>query len=83
MTDRNRSDLEREQRGSSNPNQTDRTENRSTRESGADEMGGASREQGNQGSQSENRGQGSTGSTSEGGNRSTGNIEGDENLNRR
>lgn len=85
MTDRNRSDLDREQRGSSNPNQTDRTENRSTRESGADEMGGANREQGNRnvGSETENRGQGSTGSTSEGGNRSTGNIEGDENLNRR
>lgn len=87
MADRNRSDLDREQRGSSNPNQTERTEDRSTssRETG---MGGTNRGS-NQGS---NPGNQSVGNESEGrrdnmdsgndSNRSS-NIEGDENLDRR
>ena len=82
MTDRNQSDLDREQRGSSNPNQNpnDRTEGRSTKQGETDRMGGTT--------DTENLGVGESnrnpGNESEGaGNRSTGNIEGDENLNRR
>ena len=80
MTDRNRSDLDREHRGASNPNQTERPESRSTKEGETDRMGGSSRRD-NLGvgeSQEEN-----LGTNRESGNRSTGNIEGDENLNRR
>ena len=80
MTDRNRSDLDREQRGASNPNQTERPESRSTKEGETDRMGGSSHRD-NLGvgeSQTDN-----VGSNRESGNRSTGNIEGDENLNRR
>jgi hypothetical protein len=80
MTDRNRSDLDREQRGASNPNQTERPESRSTKEGETDRMGGSPNRD-NLGvgeSQEEN-----LGSNRESGNRSTGNIEGDENLNRR
>jgi len=88
MTDRNRSDLDREQRGSSNPNLTDRTENRSTRESGSDSMRDSSNPGNRTGSQgvgsdAEDLDQNSVGSSREGSHRSTGNIEGDENLNRR
>ncbi|MDQ3170351.1 MAG: hypothetical protein M3Q55_09475 [Acidobacteriota bacterium] len=86
MTDRNREDLERDQSGSSNQNESqnpgDRPEHRSTREGETDRMSGPIG--------SENIGVGDTdgdsnlGRESEGaGNRSTGNIEGDENLNRR
>lgn len=86
MADRNPSDLDREQRGSSNPNQTERPEDRSTssQESG---MGGSTRnpnldrEQG-VGSETEGRPEDSLDSNREG-NRSSGSIEGDENLNRR
>ena len=88
MADRNRSDLDREQRGSSNPNQTERPEDRSTRsnESG---MGGSDRNQGSNqdsnqgiGNQSEDRNRENLGSMNERENRSS-SIEGDENLNRR
>jgi hypothetical protein len=90
MTDRNRSDLDREQRGTSNPNQTERTEDRNT-QSNEPGMGGTSRgnqnqnqgQGGNRGVGSESDDLGNVGSSREGGNRSTGNIEGDENLNRR
>lgn len=82
MADRNRSDLDREQRGASNPNQTERPESRSTKEGETDRMGDSP--------QRENLGVGKSDNmaTNEGdsrgaGNRSTGNIEGDENLNRR
>lgn len=77
MADRNRSDLDREQRGSSNPNQTERPEDRSTssHESGMDRDQGV-------GSETESRREGSLDSNREG-NLSSGNIEGDENLNRR
>jgi hypothetical protein len=84
MADRNRSDLDREQRGSSNPNQTERTEERSTssRESG---MGNTSRNpnQGTEsvGNESEDRSRDNVGSSSEG-NRPT-SIEGGENPDRR
>ena len=72
MTDRNREDLNREQRGTSNSNPNERPEHRSTKQGETDRMGGST--------DSENLGVGE----SEGaGNRSTGNIEGDENLNRR
>src|SRR5687768_8352472 len=47
MADRNRSDLDREQRGSSNPNQTERPEDRSTSSSETG-MGGSNTNQ-NQG----------------------------------
>lgn len=80
MTDRNRSDLDREQRGASTRNPEERPENRSTKQGETDRMGGnvdRSRGVGN-----ENRDR--LGSEHEGaGNRSTGNMEGDENLNRR
>lgn len=67
--ERNRPDLDREQRGDNNVNPTERPENRNTRADETDRMG--------------NRDRG-VGSEHEGaGNRSTGNIEGDENLNRR
>lgn len=80
MTDRNRSDLDREQRNASNPNPTERPENRSTKSDETDRMGGNVDR--NRGVGSENRDR--LGSEHEGaGNRSTGNIEGDENLNRR
>jgi len=69
--ERNRPDLDREPRGDNDPNQTERPENRSTRADETDRMGG-------------NRNERGVGSEHEGaGNRSTGNIEGDENLNRR
>lgn len=80
MTDRNRSDLDRENRGVSSTNPTERPEHRSTKESETDRMGG-SPDRDNLGvgeSQPDN-----VGSNRESGNRSTGNIEGDENLNRR
>lgn len=83
MADRNRSDLDREQRGSSNPNQTERPEDRSTssHESG---MGGSSRpnEGRDQGVGSETRDR-DLESNRQSGNRQPGNIEGDENLDRR
>ncbi len=80
MNDRNRSDLDREQRNASNP--TERPENRSTRQDETDRMGG--NQSGNQGRDQAVGNEGRTGSEHEGaGNRSTGNIEGDENLNRR
>ena len=80
MTDRNREDLNREQRGTSNTNPNERPEHRSTKQGETDRMGGST--------DSENLGVGESdrdlGNESEGaGNRSTGNIEGDENLNRR
>ena len=82
MTDRNREDLNREQRGTPNSNPNERPENRSTKQGETDRMGGST--------DSENLGVGESdrdrnlGNESEGaGNRSTGNIEGDENLNRR
>lgn len=84
MNDRNRSDLDREQRGASNPNQTERPETRSTKEGETDRMGGSSSS-----GRRDNLGVGESETmTNEGdshgtGNRSTGNIEGDENLNRR
>ena len=87
MADRNRSELEREQRGSSNPNQTERPEDRSTssQETG---LGGSTRNpnEGRDtgiGSESENRDE--VGSESDRtSNKPTGSsIEGDENLNRR
>ena len=78
MTDRNRSNLDREQRNASNPNPAERPENRSTKPNETDRMGGnVDRNVGN-----DNRDR--LDSEHEGaGNRSTGNIEGDENLNRR
>lgn len=80
MTDRNRSNLDREQRNASNPNSTERPENRSTKPGETDRMGGNVNR--DRGVGNENRDQ--PGSEHEGaGNRSTGNIEGDENLNRR
>ena len=80
MTDRNRSDLDREQRNASNQNPTERPENRSTKQGETDRMGGTGNS--DQGVGSENRDR--LESEREGaGNRSTGNIEGDENLNRR
>ncbi len=80
MADRNRSDLDREQRGASNPNQTERPESRSTKEGETDRMGGSpDRDNLGVGESQED----SPGTNREGGNRSTGNIEGDENLNRR
>lgn len=80
MADRNRSDLDREQRGATNPNPTERPENRSTKEGETDRMGGSpNRENLGVGESQEE----SMGSNRESGNRSTGNIEGDENLNRR
>ena len=86
MADRNRSDLDREQRGSSNP-QTERPEDRSTssRETG---MGNTSRNEGQRredgvGSESDSLINEDRDSNSPSGNRSTGNIEGDENLDRR
>ncbi len=86
MADRNRSDLDREQRGSSNPNQTERPEDRSTssQETGMGHKPGQTpgREEGI-GSESEDQSEGNVDSSRESGNRSTGNIEGDENLNRR
>lgn len=80
MTDRNRSDLDREQRGASNPNTTERPESRSTKEGETDRMGGSPKR--------DNLGVGESqedqlGTDRDSGNRSTGNIEGDENLNRR
>ena len=84
MADSNRSDLEREQRGSSNPNLTERPEDRSTssQETG---MGKPSNPDHDRGVGSETTGdrQGNLDSNRESGNRSSGNIEGDENLNRR
>lgn len=84
MADRNRSDLDREQRGSSNPNQTERPEDRNTssQETG---MGNQNKPKGDRavGSETPDDRQDNPGSNREGGNRSTGNIEGDENLNRR
>ena len=87
MADRNRSDLEREQRGSSNPNQTERTEDRSTssQETG---IGGSTRkpnEGRDQGIGSETENRDSVGSSPDSAsNRPSGNsIEGDENLDRR
>ena len=78
MTDRNRSNLDREQRDASNPNPTERPENRSTKPNETDRMGG------NVDRSLENDKRDQLGSEHEGaGNRSTGNIEGDENLNRR
>lgn len=80
MTDRNRSDLDREQRNASNPNPTERPENRSTKEGETDRMGGNDNLDKGVGNENRDR----LGSEHEGaGNRSTGNIEGDENLNRR
>ena len=84
MADRNRSDLDREQRGTSNPNQTERPEDRSTssRESG---MGGSNNnpnEGRDQGVGNETRDR-DLESNRESGNRQSGNIEGDENLDRR
>ena len=80
MTDRNRSDLDREQRNASNPNPTERPENRSTKQDETDRMGGNQNRNEGVGNESRDR----VGSEHEGaGNRSTGNIEGDENLNRR
>jgi hypothetical protein len=95
MADRNRSDLDREQRGSSNPNQSQDTENRST-QSTETGMGGSSKGSQGQnqnrgegesrdkgiGSETEDRGQGNVGSSRESGTRPS-SIEGDENLNRR
>jgi len=78
MADRNRSDLDREQRGSSNP-QTERPEDRSTssRETG---MGNTSREgqtlEEGVGSESDSLINEDRDSNSPSGNRSTGNIEG-------
>jgi hypothetical protein len=84
MADRNRSDLDREQRGSSNPNQTERPEDRNT---SSQETGMGNRENPNRdrgvGSETTGDRQDNLDSNREGGNRSTGNIEGDENLNRR
>lgn len=92
MADRNRSDLDREQRGSSNPNQSPDSENRSTQPTDTGMGSGSKGSQGEKnregqddlgvGSETPDRGQ-DVGSSREGGNRSTGNIEGDENLNRR
>ena len=84
MADRNRSDLDREQRGSSNPNQTERPEDRSTssQETG---MGGSTRNNPDRdrgvGNETGNR-QDNPGANREGTDRSS-NIEGDEKLNRR
>jgi len=84
MADRNRSDLDREQRGSSNPNQTERPEDRSTssQETG---MGNPRKPEHDRGVGSETTGdrQDTPESNRESGNRPAGNIEGDENLNRR
>jgi len=89
MADRNRSDLDREQRGASNPNQTERPEDRSTSSHESGVGGGMNkpnqkRDQG-VGSESEDRGEGNLGSdrSNREGNLSSGNIEGDENPNRR
>jgi hypothetical protein len=94
MADRNRSDLDREQRGSSNPNQSQDTENRSTQSTETGMPGSSKGSQGqNQnrqgegldkgiGSETEDRGQGNIGSSRESGTRPS-SIEGDENLNRR
>ena len=90
MADRNQSDLDREQRGSSNPNQSQR-EDRST-QSGETGTPGSKGSQGQNpsqgegrnkgiGSEEDDRGQGNVGSSREGG-KSTGNIEGDQ-TNRR
>ena len=80
MTDRNRSNLDREQRDASNPNPTERPENRSTKPNETDRMGGNVERDLGVGNENRDR----LGSEHEGaGNRSTGNIEGDENLNRR
>lgn len=80
MTDRNRSELDREQRGASNPNQAERPEERSTKEGETDRMGGSpDRDNLGVGESQEDK----MGTNRESGNRSTGNIEGDENLNRR
>jgi len=80
MTDRNRSDLDREQRNASNPNPTERPENRSTKPSETDRMGGNVNRDAGVGNENPDR----LDSEHEGaGHRSTGNIEGDENLNRR
>lgn len=87
MADRNRSDLDREQRGSSNPNQTERTENRegSSQETG---LGGANPNQNkgqssgrDQGIGSETEDRGNLDSNRESGNRS-GNMEGNQDLDR-
>jgi hypothetical protein len=84
MADRNQSDLEREQRGSSNPNQTERPEDRSTssRETG---MANPAKPDHDRGVGSETTGdrQDKLDPNRESGNRPSGNIEGDENLNRR
>lgn len=78
MADRNH--LDREQRGASNPNQTERPEERSTKEGETDRMGGSpNRDNLGVGESQEDH----VGTNRESGNRSTGNIEGDENLNRR
>ncbi|MDQ3071019.1 MAG: hypothetical protein M3R55_14980 [Acidobacteriota bacterium] len=82
MTDRNRSELDREQRGSSNPNQSERPEDRSTRsgEGNLDNISDTNRGQGGSergiGSEPDDRGQGNVGSSREDGSRSTGNMEG-------
>ena len=82
MADRNRSDLEREQRGSSNPNQTERPEDRSTsaQETG---MGKPSNPDRGVGSEIPGDRKDNLDPNRESGNRPSGNIEGDENLNRR
>ena len=84
MTDRNREDLNRNQSGSSNEHQNERPEHRSTKEGETDRMGGpVGDEKTGVGHSDQNRNS-NLGNEREGaGNRSTGNIEGDENLNRR
>ncbi|HUF23708.1 MAG TPA: hypothetical protein VMN81_06230 [Vicinamibacterales bacterium] len=84
MADRNRSDLDREQRGSSNPNQTERPEDRSTsaQETGMGNPGNPDRDRG-VGSETPGDRQDNTDPNRESGKPSGGNIEGDENLNRR
>ena len=89
MTDRNREDLNRNQSGSSNQNQSgspshnqDR-EQRNTSSGETDRMGGQSGRDNLGVGQSDRDLTGNRNESEGAGNRSTGNIEGDENLNRR
>lgn len=84
MADRTRSDLDREQRGSSNPSQMERPEDRSTssQETGMGERNNPHPDRG-VGSETPGDRQNKPDADREAGKRSTGNIEGDENLNRR
>ena len=84
MTDRTREDLNRNQNESSNQNPTERPESRSTREGETDRMSGPVGDENIGVGQNQRDSNTDLGNESEGaGNRSTGNIEGDENLNRR